>query len=146
VDELLRRAGGIRRADHVVPPVRGQTTEDIIMTIRETIQRYFDKLAAKSEWQESFADDIAFTSYISPTKEVKGKAAYLEATKRFYSTIRGVELRQILVDGTRAVALTRYKIQQPGKPEFTSDVAEVFSVKGDKIDSLGIYFDTAPYK
>jgi ketosteroid isomerase-like protein len=116
------------------------------MTTRETIERYFDKLAAKSEWQESFADDMVFTSYISPTKEVKGKPAYIEATKRFYSTIRGVEVRQILVDGTRAVALTRYVIQQPGKPSFASDVAEVFSVKGDTIDSLGIYFDTAPYK
>ena len=71
------------------------------------------------------------TSHTNPTKEVKGKAAYLEATKRFYSTIRRVELQQILVDGTRAVALTRYKIQQPDKPEFTSDVAEAFSVKGD---------------
>jgi hypothetical protein len=46
----------------------------------------------------------------------------------------------------RAVALTRYEIQQPGKPEFTSDVAEVFSVKDDTIDSLAIYFDTAPYR
>jgi ketosteroid isomerase-like protein len=116
------------------------------MTTRETIERYFDKLAAKSEWQESFADEMVFTSYISPSKEIKGKAAYLEATKRFYSTIRGVEVRQLLVDGTRAVALTRYQIQQPGKPLFTSDVAEVFSVTGGKIDSLGIYFDTAPYR
>jgi ketosteroid isomerase-like protein len=116
------------------------------MTTRETIERYFDKLAAKSAWQECFADDVVFTSFTSPTKEVKGKAAYLEATKRFYSTIQSVEVRQILVDEARAVALTRYGIQQPNKPAFTSDVAEVFSVKGDKIDSLGIYFDTAPYK
>ena len=29
---------------------------------------------------------------------------------------------------------------------FTSDVAEVFTVKGDKIDSLAIYFDATPYK
>jgi ketosteroid isomerase-like protein len=116
------------------------------MTTRETIERYFDRLAAKSEWPECFADHVAFTSYTSPTREVKGKAAYLEATKRFYSTIQSVEVRQILVDGTRAVALTRYDIQQPGKPLFTSDVAEVFSVKGEKIDSLAIYFDTAPYR
>jgi ketosteroid isomerase-like protein len=116
------------------------------MTTRETIEQYFDRLAAKSEWQESFADNMTFTSYASPTREVKGKAAYLDATDRFYSSIQSVELRQILVDGTCAVALTRYEIQQPGKASFTSDVAEVFSVKGDKIDSLAIYFDTAPYR
>jgi ketosteroid isomerase-like protein len=117
------------------------------MTTRETVERYFDQLAAKSAWQESFADDMTFTSRTSPTKEVKGKAAYLEATKRFYSTIRSVELRQLLVDGPRAVALTRYEIQQPGgKPSFMSDVAEVFSVNGGRIDSLAIYFDSAPYR
>ena len=117
------------------------------MTMRETIERYFDTLAAKGQWQESFADDVVFTSFTSPTTEVKGKAAFLEATKRFYSTIQNVEVRQLVVDGPRAVALTRYEIQQPGgKPPFSSDVAEVFSVEGDKIDSLGIYFDTAPYK
>jgi len=26
----------------------------------------------------------------------------------------------------------------------TTDVAEAFSVKGDKLDSLAIYFDTTP--
>jgi ketosteroid isomerase-like protein len=116
------------------------------MTTRETIERYFELLATKSEWQESFADDMVFTSHTSPTKEVKGKAGYVEATKRFYSTIQSVKVRHILVDGPRAVALTRYEIQQPGKPAFMSDVAEVFSVKGEKIDSLAIYFDTAPYR
>jgi hypothetical protein len=44
---------------------------------------------------------MVFTSFTSPTKEVKHKQAYLEATKRFYSTIRSVELRQLLVDGPR---------------------------------------------
>jgi ketosteroid isomerase-like protein len=116
------------------------------MTTRETIERYFDKLARERAWQDSFADDVVFTSYTSPTKEVKGKPAYLEATKRFYSTIQSVELRQLLVDGSRAVALSRYEILQPGKPAFMSDVAEVLSVKVDKIDSLAIYFDTAPYR
>ncbi|HEV8497508.1 MAG TPA: nuclear transport factor 2 family protein [Gemmatimonadaceae bacterium] len=116
------------------------------MTTRETIERYFDKLAAKGAWQDSFADDVVFTSHTSPTKEVKGKHAYLEATKRFYSTIQSVELRQLLVDGSRAVAVSRYEILQPGKSAFMSDVAEVFSVKAEKIDSLGIYFDTAPYR
>jgi hypothetical protein len=28
------------------------------MTTRETIERHFDNLAAKSAWRESFADDM----------------------------------------------------------------------------------------
>src|ERR1051325_3474146 len=83
VDELFRRAAGACDTGHRMPAARGETTEDIIMTTRETIERYFEKLAAKAEWQECFADDVVFTSYTSPTKEVKGRGAYLEATKGF---------------------------------------------------------------
>jgi len=116
------------------------------MTTRATIEHYFDRLANRGDWEASFADDMTFTSHTSPVKEVQTKAAYLSATKRFYSTIGTVEVRQLLVDGDRAVALTRYEIRPPnGSPPFSSDVAEVFRVKGDAIASLDIYFDSAPF-
>ena len=116
------------------------------MSARETVERYFDRLKQKSGWEALLADDIAFTSFTSPNKHVEGKPAYLQATKRFYSTIAGVEVRDLLVDGDRACALTRYDIVPPnGGPAFQSDVAEVFSVRDGKIAALGIYFDSAPF-
>lgn len=116
------------------------------MTTRETIQRYFDRLANRSDWESAFADDVTFTSFTSPVKEVKSKAAYLTATKRFYSSIGSVQVRELLVDGDRACALTRYEIRPPnGSPPFTSDVAEIFRVKDAAIISLDIYFDSAPF-
>jgi ketosteroid isomerase-like protein len=115
------------------------------MTTKETIQQYFDRLARKSGWDESFAQDMGFTSHISPVKQVKGRDAYLESTKRFYSTIGSVQVRNLLVEGDRAVALTHYEIRPPNLPSFTTDVAEVFSVRAGKIQALDIYFDTAPF-
>lgn len=116
------------------------------MNTRETIELYFDRLKQKSKWEELLADDMTFTSFTSPNKRADGKLAYLQATKRFYSTIAGVDVRDLLVDGDRACALTRYDVQPPnGGPPFQSDVAEVFSVKSGKIASLGIYFDSAPF-
>ncbi|MEP6620115.1 MAG: nuclear transport factor 2 family protein [bacterium] len=116
------------------------------MTTKDTIQGYFASLAEKKEWQSYFADDIAFTSYTSPVKQLTGKDACLQATQRFYSSIASVEVRDLLIDGERACALTRYQIQAPnGSAPFTSDVAEVFLVRNNKIASFGIYFDTAPY-
>lgn len=116
------------------------------MSARETIERYFDRLTHKSGWEAFFADDMTFTSFASPNRRVDGKAHYLEATKRFYSTIAGVEVRDLLVDGDRVCALTRYKLQPPnGGQAFQSDVAEIFSVKDAKISALGIYFDSAPF-
>ena len=116
------------------------------MTTRATIERYFDQLAKQSSWESAFADDMTFTSYASPVKEVKGKSAFLTATKRFYSSIGSVQVRNLLVDGEQACALTRYEIRPPGgAPTFTSDVAEIFRVKNDAIVLLDIYFDSAPF-
>ena len=116
------------------------------MTTRQTIEGYFSALKTKARWQDALATDMVFTSHVSPVKQVAGRDAYLEATKRFYSTIADFEVRQLLVDGDRAVALTHYTIQPPnGAPPFASDVAESFSVRDGKITSLDIYFDSAPF-
>ena len=89
---------------------------------------------------------MRYTSFTTPVKQVAGRDAYLQATKRFYSSIRKVQLRELLVDGDRAVALTHYELQRPnGADTFTTDVAEVFAVRDGKIASFDIYFDSAPF-
>jgi len=115
------------------------------VTTKDTIQRYFDSLKKKSGWEAFLADDMTFTNFVSPIKHVTGKGAYLEATKRFFSMITAVELRDMIVDGDRTCALTRYELQAPGGPAFESHVAEVFKVRNGKISSLEIYFDSAPF-
>ena len=115
------------------------------MTTRETIQSYFKSLSAKSGCEAFLSDDMAFTSFTSPIKHVTGRDAYLEATKRFFSMIKVVEIKSILLDGERACTLSRYELQAPGGPAFESHVAEVFEVRDGKIKSLEIYFDSAPF-
>ena len=115
------------------------------MTTRDTIQSYFENLRGKSGWEVFLSDDLAFTSFTSPIKHVTGKGAYIEATKRFFSMIKALEVRGILVDGQRACALTRYELQVPGGPAFESQVAELFEVSDGKIKSLEIYFDSSSF-
>ncbi len=116
------------------------------MNTKDTIQSYFTKLEQKDSWESLLGDDIMFTSFTSPMKQVKGKDAYLQATKRFYSMIRSIQVRELMVSGDRACVLTRYDLQPPnGGPAFGSEVAEIFTVHNGKIDSLGIYFDSAPF-
>ena len=115
------------------------------MTTRDAIQSYFESLRAKSGWEVLLSEDMTFTSLVSPIKRVTGKGAYLEATKRFFSMIKAVEIRSIIVEGERACALTRYDLQVPGGPSFESHVAEVFEVRDGKIKSLDIYFDSSPF-
>lgn len=115
------------------------------MATKDVLQRYFDCLKAKQGWEAFLADDMQFTSFTSPIRRVTGKGPYLEATKRFYSMIKTLEIRGILVDGQKACVLTRYELQPPAGPLFESHVAEVFEVRDDKITLFDIYFDSAPF-
>lgn len=116
------------------------------MTTRATIERYYEALRNKSEWDSFFADDVVFTSFTSPTRQISDRGAFVEGTKRFYSMIISFEVRELIIDGEKACGLTRYVLQAPNAgPRFSSDVAEIFVVKAGKIASFAIYFDTAPY-
>ena len=86
---------------------------------------------------------MVFTSFTNPVKQVKGKAAYLESTKRFYGGIVTFEMRDLLIDGDKGCALTRYQLKRHEIPAFESNVAEVFRVREGKIISFDIYFDSA---
>ena len=115
------------------------------MATEETIQGYFDSLKQNKDWKSFLDDDISFTSYISPVKKISGKDAYIEATKRFYSSIVSMEVRDMMIDDQKALALTHYELKHPDGNIFSSDVAEIFTVKNGKITSFEIYFDPAPF-
>jgi ketosteroid isomerase-like protein len=115
------------------------------MSTRTIIDEYFHRLGQKSDWSACLADDMVFTSFTTPSKRVDGRAAYLEATRRFYSTIVAVKVKDLLVDGAKACARTHYELKAPGSPAFGTDVAEVFQVRDGKIVSFDIYFDSAPF-
>jgi ketosteroid isomerase-like protein len=115
------------------------------MSTKDILQSYFTELKQKKSWKSFLADDMVFTSLTSPVKQVKGKLAYLQSTRRFFSMVTSVEVRDLLIEGAKACALTRYALQPPAGSPFQSDVAEVFTVRNGKIDSLAIYFDSSPF-
>lgn len=115
------------------------------MTTKDTIEGYLSSVKHKKDWPSFLSDDMAFTSFSSPIRRISGKAEFLESTKRFYDMIAALEVRDLVVDGDRACALTRYELQPPQRSGFASHVAEVFGVRDGKITSFDIYFDSAPY-
>jgi hypothetical protein len=48
------------------------------MTTKDTIQSYFDSLRGNSGWEAFLSDELVFTSFTSPIKQVTGRNAYLE--------------------------------------------------------------------
>ena len=115
------------------------------MSTRDIVERYFEELKQRGGWETFLADDLAFTSFTSPVKEVKGKTAYLESTRRFFSMVQSVEVRDLIVEGGKACALTRYQLQAPAGTRFQSDVAELFTIRDGKIATFAIYFDSSPF-
>jgi ketosteroid isomerase-like protein len=115
------------------------------MATAQVVRDYFAALGRKQGWEAFLADNLVFTSHASASRQVSGREAYLAATRRFFSMISSVEIRDLLVDGAKACALTSYELQPPGGRGFRSDVAEVVVVRDERIGSLDIYFDSAPY-
>jgi ketosteroid isomerase-like protein len=114
-------------------------------TTRATVDEYFKRLRSREDWTPLLSADMIFVSRTSPERQLAGRDAYVQATKRFFAMIAGVEVRDLIIDGDRACALSRYRLRPPSGAEFESDVAEVFTVADGKITSFMIYVDTAPY-
>jgi ketosteroid isomerase-like protein len=115
------------------------------MSTRDTIQAYFNSLQQKGDWKAFLADDMVFTSFGTPAKHLTGREAYVDSTRRFYSLIQSLEIKDILIDGSKACVLTRYVLQPPAGPGFESNVAEICEVRDGRIAALSIYFDSAPF-
>jgi hypothetical protein len=115
------------------------------MTTRQTIEGYFSALSNKGGWEDYLDDQVRFVSHGTPPKDVNGKSAFLASTRGFYSMIDDLSLEGLIVEEDRACAQARYRLRPPHGAPFTCAVSEVFSVKGNRIVSFEIYFDSAPF-
>jgi ketosteroid isomerase-like protein len=108
---------------------------------RDTITTYFERLFGGG-WEALVADDIVFTS---PSAATHGKTAYVDGTNRFKRVARSVHVRQLIVEGDNAVAVTQYELQSPKGNVASCDTVEILSVTDGKISSSRICFDTAAF-
>lgn len=109
-------------------------------TTKDVVLEYFDSFAKNSGWENLLTNDISFHS---PTGEVKGKDAFVEMTNKFKQGVVSASVKSIITEGDKASALTRYQMAIPTGDKLDLDVSEIIHVKGQKIHSFEIYFDTA---
>ncbi len=113
--------------------------------IRDIVEKYFAAIN-KGGWESYIADDICFTVYVlGAPRQVSGKEAYVGATKRFLQIAKSVELKQLIVEGTNASAISSYKLHSPSGNTSTCDVAEHLTVNDGKLKSNTIFFDSAGF-
>jgi ketosteroid isomerase-like protein len=106
----------------------------------QEIERYYGLLAGKGDFTHLLSE--SFT--ISGCLEGSGKNAHCANT--FFPLVKKFEVKKIISEGENACALVDYELGTPNGEKYSCACAEVFEIKGGKIASLAIYFDTAAYQ
>jgi ketosteroid isomerase-like protein len=109
---------------------------------REILSKYYEGLSKKGDWHSMLAEDILLTGTIA--KESRGKELFVN--NNFFKLIRGLRVKEIIVEDENACAIVNYDLMSPKGNNFQSDVAEIWKVKDGKLESLAIYFDTAAFQ
>ncbi|MBV9342745.1 MAG: ester cyclase [Acidobacteria bacterium] len=112
--------------------------KSLFMDTRAVIQQYFKNLYG-GDWESLLADNMVFRN--NGKKNPPGKTTYIEATKRFLHIAKSVEVKELIVEGDKACAVTRYALLSPTGKTGVCDVAELFAVRNGKIHSNSIIFD-----
>ena len=110
---------------------------------KEVIAKYFDAVRKKGDWQSLISDDMGFKMQ---AQRRRGKDWYIDITGRFLRAVTSVKVRESIVEGDKACVIAAYDLRSPKGNTSTKEVVEILSVKGDKIVSSSIYFDTEDFK
>jgi len=108
---------------------------------RTLLQKYYDGLSKNEVWQSLLPEDVLLTGTV--VKESKGKGQFVH--NNFFRMIKGLKVKQMIVENENAFALVSYDLVSPKGTSFSSDVAEIWRIKENKLVSLAIYFDTAAF-
>jgi ketosteroid isomerase-like protein len=117
------------------------------MTTQDLLDTYYAGLQQKSGWDSTIADDFQFIGGNNMTKPdpLVGKAAYQALISRFSRVFTAMRVKDMVVAGDRAYALTNYDYSWPNGRTANGDVIEVWRVKDHKLAALTIYFDTLSF-
>lgn len=113
------------------------------MSTKSVIEQYF-KAIHGGGWEAFITDDFVFTNS-NFDNVARGKAAYVEGAGRFFRATTSVAIRQLVIEGDTACALVRYQLRSPKGNTGVGDVAEILTVRGEKLSSSAIFFDTRAF-
>src|SRR6266516_6364437 len=95
------------------------------MTTQALLDTYYDGLAKRTGWEQTIADNFAFTGGSSNNSSV-GKAAYLEAIHRFSRVVETVAVKESIVQGDAACVIVTYGLVSTSGKRTVMDIAEVW--------------------
>ena len=116
------------------------------MTTKELLETYYNGFAQKKGWEPVIAEDFKFVGGdMTKPDAIVGKQAYIEIIKRFSRLFKSMRVKHMIINDDRACVIANYDYEFPNGKNISGDVAEIWNVKNDKLDSLTIFFDTLSF-
>ncbi len=114
-----------------------------LKTTKELLETYYKGLAEKTNWDSVIAEDFRFVGGdMTKTDPIIGKSAYIQVIKRFSQLFDSMQVKKMMVENENACVIANYNYQFPNGTKINGDVAEIWTIKEGKLDSLTIFFDT----
>jgi ketosteroid isomerase-like protein len=115
-------------------------------SIKQLLEIYYKGLAEKSNWDSVIADDFQFIGGdMTNATPIIGKQAYIQVINRFARRFEAMSVKEMIIEGNKASVIANYDFVFPNGVKINGNVAELWTVKGDKLSSLTIYFDTLTF-
>lgn len=112
------------------------------MERREVTRRYLDAWNQKDAAAVEALLDPAVT-FKGPLAATQGREAFVGAVKRMTPLLKGIEVRYVLSDAERAVAVYDFVCIEPIGVCRTT---ELLGFTGDRISSSEVFFDARPFE
>lgn len=114
--------------------------------MRKLLEIYYKGFAEKANWESAIADDFEYVGGdMAKTEPLIGKQAYIEVIKRFSQIFTAMRVKEMIIQGDKACVIGNYDLRFPNGQELNGNVAELWTAKNEKLQSLTIYFDTMTF-
>lgn len=115
-------------------------------SLQELLETYYKGFSQKAGWEGTIADDFQFIGGdMTKSQPLVGKQAYVEVIKRFSQAFTAMRVTNMIVSGDQACVIGNYDFRFPNGKEVNGNVAEIWTAKAGKLQSLTIYFDTLTF-
>lgn len=113
---------------------------------QQLLDIYYKGFAEKANWESVIADDFQFIGGdMTETEPTVGKEAYIQIIKQFSQIFQSMKVKKMIIQGVNACVIGDYDYLFPNGQRINGNVAELWTVKNEKLQSLTIYFDTLTF-
>jgi len=116
------------------------------LTTKEFLETYYKGFAKKQDWESVISDDFQFYGGDMTNKTpITGKQAYVNVINRFSQVFYSMRVKKMIIENDNACVIGNYDYLFPNGKKINGDVAEIWTVKNGKLNSLTIFFDTLTF-